>query len=488
MSYSLSAIATKIYPTYPVAFMAAAPTYLSLITTLQKAVGLLAPAQTELKTAVVRQCDRISQPNLRITVFGPFNYGKSTLLNALLGEKTLPIDLVPTTGAVITLTYGPALMSRITFADGTSLEESGTDLLQRYATLNDQRQMPHSVTAVEVQCPHSLLQSGIELVDLPGTDDQERQNELVYASLLKTDIVIQVLDGRKLMTLDERTQLQEWLLDQGITTVLFVVNFLNLMEPEERTQVMERLQMVAQDFCTSLPAGVSNLYGVDALPALRARLKGDLAAASNTGLSTFDSALHTLARTWLPDLPRHRVCQLLPLVSQVQQALQQQLASIDTASRRRAIQQRVQQLIQTGFQQSVTDLQTWLELNNLLKNYQTSLARAIQTDTAALWLAETLQPGWKQKKRAVTEWVYKACDFFEQPRPVDLWIHWQLPNSQARDYLVDFSKTALAALDTYQTTASPILYRSVAVTKTGQQTLLENTLAELEQLQAELTF
>ncbi|EAM52207.1 hypothetical protein CwatDRAFT_5335 [Crocosphaera watsonii WH 8501] len=36
----------------------------------------------------------------------PFNYGKSTLLNALLGEKTLPIDLIPTTGAAIYVKYG----------------------------------------------------------------------------------------------------------------------------------------------------------------------------------------------------------------------------------------------------------------------------------------------------------------------------------------------------------------------------------------------
>ena len=73
--------------------------------TLRKAVGLL-DNSIDLKNDVLGQCDRISNPSLRITVFGPFNYGKSTLLNALLGEKALPIDLVPTTGAAITVTYG----------------------------------------------------------------------------------------------------------------------------------------------------------------------------------------------------------------------------------------------------------------------------------------------------------------------------------------------------------------------------------------------
>ena len=247
---------------------------------LQKAVGLLNPTQAELKKQLLQQCDRITNPTLRITVFGPFNYGKSTLLNALLGDKTLPIDLVPTTGAAITVNYGSELSSRITLTNGQVLEEPGTDLLKQYATLDEQRCMRQDVTAVEVKCPHPFLQPGVELVDLPGTDDREAQNELVYNKLLEADVVIQLLDGRKLMTLAEREHLRDWLLERGITTVVFVVNFLNLMEPDERKQVMYRLRFLAQDFRMALPNGVSNLYAVDALPALRARLKGDMAAAT----------------------------------------------------------------------------------------------------------------------------------------------------------------------------------------------------------------
>ena len=505
--------------------MAAATPYSSLTHTLKKAVGLLDPDHAELKATVLRQCDRIANPTLQITVFGPFNYGKSTLLNALLGEKTLPIDLVPTTGAAITVNYGPELTSRITLTDGRILEEPGTDLLQRYATLDDQRRLRQEVAAVTVSCPHPLLQLGVELIDLPGTDDRDAQNQLVYTTLLEADVVIQLLDGRKLMTLTEREHLQNWLMERGITTVLFVVNFLNLMESEEGKQVMARLRCLAQDFRATLPDGVSNLYAVDALPALRARLKGDMAAATQAGLPALESALHTLGQVRLSDLTTHRVPRLLPLIEQVQQNLQQQLRSFETEAqtdtRRAILQQRAQKLIQAGFQQSVRDLQDWLQLKNLLHHYQQSFVIALQNDTAAQWLEEILQPVWKQKKRAVTEWVYKACDFFEQPRPVDLWVGWQpvqqptaadTPGEEASDvtpvaiatglgwvlagpvgaavlggashlinqsgrqkktveqtislelgreaacaYLTHFSETALAALNAYQTTVHPIL-------------------------------
>lgn len=397
----------------------------SSIGTLQKAVGLL--DRDDLKAELLGQCDRISHPALNITVFGPFNYGKSTLLNALLGEKTLPIDLVPTTGAAITVSYGSELISRITLTDSSVLEEPGTDLLQRYATLDGQRRQ--EVAAVAVRCPHPFLQPGVELVDLPGTDDRDAQNELVYRKLLEADVVIQLLDGRKLMTLMEREHLRDWLLERGITTVLFVVNFLNLMEPEERKQVMYRLRFLAQDFRATLPDGVSNLYAVDALPALRARLKGDMAAATQAGLPALESALHTLVRERRPHLATHRAPRLLPLLDQVQQNLQQQLQSLAAKSqpdaRRAAIQQRAQALLRQGFQQDVSDLQDWLRLKNLLHQYQHAFAIALQNETAVQWLEETLQPVWKHKKRAVTEWIYKACEFFDQPRPVDLWVAWQ---------------------------------------------------------------
>ncbi|MEM9905898.1 MAG: dynamin family protein [Cyanobacteria bacterium P01_D01_bin.44] len=418
--------------------MAPADRLTSLISILQKAAGLMnAQENAALKDDVFHLCDSITHPTLRITVFGPFNYGKSTLLNALLGEKTLPIDLVPTTGAAITVKYGPSLHAQITLADGTVIEEPGTELLKRYAILDEQRHMREDVIAVEVHCPHPFLQTGVELVDLPGTDDREAQDDLVQAKLLEADLVIQLLDARKLMTLAEREHLRDWLLDRGITTVLFVVNFLNLMEPEDRKQVAYRLRFLAESFRTNLPDGISNLYTVDALPALRARLKGDLSAATQAGLPALESALQTIVQTHHPQLAAQRLPRLMPLATQVQQALQTQLQTFKTAppaqdSRRVEIQQKAQKLIQQGFQTSVADLRRWLTPQNLIQQYQGSLSNAIQANEAPQWLEQTLQPDWKQKQRSVVDWVYKACDFFDCPRPVDLWVALEQPSGESK--------------------------------------------------------
>lgn len=476
--------------------MDAATPPLPIINTLQKAVGLLNQTHAELKANILRQCQFITHPNLRITIFGPFNHGKSTLLNALLGSKTLPIALVPTTGAAITITYGPELTSRITFTNGSIKESSGTDLLHRYATLNEQRQLQPSVATVEVQCPHPLLQPGVELVDLPGTDDQTTHNQLVHTNLLEADVVIQLLDGRKLMTLEERTHLQDWLMARGVTTVLFVVNFLNLVEPEERLQLVQRLQTLAANFCTSLPPGLSNLYAVDALPALRTRLKGDTFAVNQTGLPELESALQCLIQDRLPQLATHRLPRLVPLVKQLQQAFQQQLENVNTSppSQQDILQQKAQQLLQTGFQQSVTDLEHWLTLDNLLERYQQRFATELQANRLPQWLDDTLKPMWNQKKEAAEEWVHKACELFNQACPAGLQLSWpSTPNASdqasygtAYQYLSDFSETTLLALKNYTQQAEKALTAPSNLAhqkREGEKQLLRNTLADLEHLQ-----
>ena len=108
----------------------------ALLELLQRAVGALdLPLEHELGREVQAVAHRLNHPSYRIAVFGPFNYGKSTLLNAILGEKALPIDLIPTTGCAILVRYGPTLRSQITLTNGDRHSADGTDLLQDFAQI-----------------------------------------------------------------------------------------------------------------------------------------------------------------------------------------------------------------------------------------------------------------------------------------------------------------------------------------------------------------
>jgi signal recognition particle receptor subunit beta len=401
---------------------------------LKTAIALL-PSADDLRRDLSAIARSLSSQAFRIVVFAPFNYGKSTLLNAILGEKTLPIDLIPTTGAAITVRYGPQLQTTIQFSDGRSVTSEGTEVLKQFAILDDQRRMRSDVVAVEVACPHPFLQLGVELIDLPGTDDQEAQDRLVKSQLLSADLVVQVLDGRKLMTLQERENLRDWLLDRGISTVVFVANFLNLLEAEDQKSVMNRLRFVAESFRSQLPSNVSNLYRVDALPALRGQLKGDSDAVQMSGLPIFESALQAIvqAKQTAPVPLEAKLPRLNAFSQQVQSALkiEIQIASseIDPRSdkpmRKLEIQQQAQQLIQKSFAASARELRDWLDLSPLLDRYQMSGSMALQRFDFDMWF-RGLELDWEIQQRKLTEWSDKACDFFGLPAVAKFKMQWPM--------------------------------------------------------------
>ncbi|MEG4857262.1 dynamin family protein [Microcoleus sp. K1-B6] len=403
--------------------------YQYLTDNLKSALGILElDKNSQLYRDTTSICDYLAKPTFQIAVFGPFNYGKSTLLNALLGNRALPIDLVPTTGAAIYVNYGEELHAKITLKDGTEVSERGTDVLKRYAILDDARQMRDDVAAVNVYCPHPFLQTGVELLDLPGTNDREEQDNLVRDKLLTADLVVQVLDARKLMTLGERENLRDWLSDRNINTVVFVANFLNLLEPDDQKQVYNRLLFVAESFRSNLPNNISNIYRVDALPALRARLKGDVAAAQTTGIATFESALQSIVAAQQEQLavklPRieaiaTKICQSLRAKSETV------TAEIATAQKKHKdkieIKQKAEKLISKGFQASVSDFEIWLYQPTLLQRYQSEMALSLQEGSFDAWKLK-FQREVLHQQQTIAEWVNKACEFFEKEQPIALLI------------------------------------------------------------------
>jgi hypothetical protein len=404
-------------------------TYQNLTDNLKSALGILElDKNSQLYRDTTSICDYLAKPTYQIAVFGPFNYGKSTLLNAMLGNRALPIDLVPTTGAAIYVNYGEELHAKITLKDGTEVSEAGTDVLKRYAILDDNRQMRDDVAAVNVYCPHPFLKTGVELLDLPGTNDRQEQDNLVRDKLLTADLVVQVLDARKLMTLGERENLRDWLSDRQINTVIFVANFLNLLEPDDQKQVYNRLLFVAESFRSNLPNNISNIYRVDALPALRARLKGDVAAAQTTGIAMFESALQSIVAAQQEQLavklPRieaiaTKICQSLrskseTVAAEIAAAQQKHQGKIE-------IKQKAEKLIAKGFQSSVSDFEIWLYQPTLLQRYQSEMAFSLQEGLFDAWKIKFEREVLKEQQ-IIAEWVSKACEFFEKEQPIALLI------------------------------------------------------------------
>jgi ribosome biogenesis GTPase A len=434
--------------------------YQNLVNNLQTALALLeVDKNTQLYQDTISVCNHLSKPGFQIAVFGPFNYGKSTLINAILGNRTLPIDIIPTTGAAIYVKYGEELKTKITFKDGREINQTGTEILKEFAILDGDRRMREDVASVQVFCPHPLLKNNVELLDLPGTNDREAQDKLVRDKLLTADLIIQVLDARQLMTLTEREKLHDWLIDRGIKSIVFVVNFLNLLEPEDQKEVYKRLRFVAESFRADLPSNISNLYRVDALPALRSRLKGDVAAAQSSGLVMFESALQSILAAKQEKMADIRLPRVVTIATKIKQSLQAKAQSIVSELKtlenkhngKIEIQQKAEKLIKQGFITSVLELRNWLEEQTLLYRYQSEATAALQQGQFSNWERNFLQPKLVELQESIIKWVTQASEFFNRPQPETLAIslppHPQvnLPNKPTNsDSLADTASVGVA--------------------------------------------
>jgi GTP-binding protein EngB required for normal cell division len=111
--------------------------------------------------------ERLSEGRFFVACVGQFKRGKSTLLNALVGDPVLPTGVVPVTTVVTVLRYGPRRAARVR-AVGEEWREIEPSELAAYVSEEGNPGNEKQVDAVEVFVPSGLLVSGMCLVDTPG--------------------------------------------------------------------------------------------------------------------------------------------------------------------------------------------------------------------------------------------------------------------------------------------------------------------------------
>ncbi len=135
--------------------------------------------------------ERLAQERLQVAVLGQFKRGKSTFLNALLGDPVLPTGVVPLTSIATFIRFAAVPSMRVSFLDGRVTEEPDAahgetlrEQLARFVTEEGNPQNRLRVARVDVGYPAAILSHGIVLIDTPGIASTLRH---------QTDAAIEVL-------------------------------------------------------------------------------------------------------------------------------------------------------------------------------------------------------------------------------------------------------------------------------------------------------
>ena len=118
----------------------------------------------------------------RLLVLGDLKRGKSTLLNALLGDKLLPSDVNPCTAILTILRYGTEKQVTLFFKNDRPPQKLDIKTFAREYTIDpdeaktlaarNQLAFPE-VDYAAIEYPLPLLKKGIEIIDTPGLNDTE---------------------------------------------------------------------------------------------------------------------------------------------------------------------------------------------------------------------------------------------------------------------------------------------------------------------------
>jgi predicted GTPase len=252
---------------------------------------------------------RIEQRSFSIAVVGEFKRGKSTFINALLGQEILPSDILPCSATLNRVTYGVKPEVKIIFKDGHE-EQIPIEKLTDYVT----KLTPESEITAElikeavVYYPIPYCQNNIDVIDTPGLNDDENMTEVTLSVLPQVDAAIMIILAQSPFSEFERDLLENKLLTNDLGRVIFVVNIWDGYTSEQRERILENVKSRIQKYVLERAEnqfgkdseeytiykqkiGTPKVFGIYIKQALEAKQKGDQNLLFQSGFKQFEVAL-----------------------------------------------------------------------------------------------------------------------------------------------------------------------------------------------------
>ena len=186
--------------------------------------------------------ERLEEGLFYVACVGQFKRGKSTLLNALLGEAVLPVGVVPVTSVVTILRRGEERCARVRFTDGGTRNVEMA-ALATYVSEAENPENAKGVAAVEVFLPSPLLAHGMCLVDTPGLGSVFAGNTAVTRQFVPhIDAALVVLGADPPLSGEELELVRG--LSQQVSELIFVLNKVDRLSAAECAEASRFAQTI----------------------------------------------------------------------------------------------------------------------------------------------------------------------------------------------------------------------------------------------------
>jgi GTP-binding protein EngB required for normal cell division len=238
---------------------------------------------------------RLVEERLQIAVLGQFKRGKSTFLNALLGQPVLPTGVVPLTAIPTFLRWAPEYLIKVSYADGRmrnrlpSADAAGVRAeLFGLVTEEGNPNNRERVARVEVFLPSPVLEDGIVLIDTPGVGSSLRHNtDAALEVLPQCDAAFFVLSADPPVTAAELDYLET--VRPHVARLFFILNKIDYLADTDRPTAVEFLRRSLRE---QVPAEAEvPIFSLSARQGLEAKEKSDAEAVEQSGLGAVERHL-----------------------------------------------------------------------------------------------------------------------------------------------------------------------------------------------------
>ena len=265
---------------------------------LDSTLRCLGGAWPSASPVVRRICDlhqRLREERLQLAILGQFKRGKSTFLNAVLGEPLLPTGVIPLTAIPTFITWGPRPLVRVTYRTARPADEFDVlapDNIRRFLfgfvaeEANPRNRL--DVARVDLFYPAPILRNGVVLIDTPGIGSTHRHNtDAALAVLPECDAALFVVSADPPITEAELAYLK--MVRPKVAQLFFVLSKADYLGPDDLQVAVEFLRKTLQQ---SPRAGSDTMvFCVSALEGLKAKQSGDAAALEKSGIAGIESYL-----------------------------------------------------------------------------------------------------------------------------------------------------------------------------------------------------
>ena len=293
----------------------------------QELVNLISRTQTVFKKLKIESWDqslaqlnnKVQSEHFKVMVLGEFKRGKSTVINAMLGEEVLPAYAIPCTAVINEIKWGEERRAILHFRDPIPeplpkkipeqamnhiQKTGGRDIppldipyeeLESYVAIPDpeKKKQKESVAEtpyekVELFWPLGLCKSGVEIIDSPGLNEDGARAKITNEYIPKVDAVLFVISCIAPVSESEMKVIDRNLHGAGHKDIFFIFNRFDQIRPRERERTVSYGQNALGD---ETSFGTDGIFFISALDALEGRLDKDDSMVEGSGILRLEKSL-----------------------------------------------------------------------------------------------------------------------------------------------------------------------------------------------------